>query len=93
MANQPGGNNMTWISSPPKSRHTMEDELPRHHDELGLVYETRDGTVWETTFETIWNGKVANREVSWKPCRAERGEILRQKFAESAGQVATDLVQ
>lgn len=84
---------MTWISSPPKSRHTMEDELPRHHGEAGLVWESRDGTVWETTFETVWNGKVSNREVSWKRCRPERAEILRQKFAESAGQGASELVQ
>ncbi len=92
MANQQG-DNMTWISNPPKSVHTMEDELPRHHDEAGLVWESRDGTVWESTHETHWSGKRSERVVSWVRCRPERAEILRQKFAESAGQTAAEMVQ
>lgn len=71
----------------------MEDELPRHHNETGLVWEARDGSIWETTYETVWNGKVSKREVTWKPCRSERGEVLKQKFAETTGQAAADLVQ
>jgi hypothetical protein len=71
-----------WIN-PPKSVHTIEDELPQHHDEAGLVWESRDGTVWETTFETQWTGKNSRRVVSWKQCRPERAEILRQRFAEA----------
>lgn len=71
----------------------MADELPRHHNEAGLVWESRDGTVWETTFESVWTGKNARREVTWNRCRPERAEVLRQKFAESAGQAAADLVQ
>ena len=57
-----------WIN-PPKSYHVPDDELPNYHGEWGLVFQTSDGTVWETT-----------AGYGWVRCQPERAAFLKAKY-------------
>lgn len=76
---------MTWIN-PPKHFHKAEHDLPKHHNETGLVWQGDDGSVWETRTESVWSGKVAFREVIWCQCHTERAAMLLEKYETSPGQ-------
>lgn len=70
---------MTWINPPKTHGHDdPQGDPPSHRGDLGVVWESPDGDVWESRPAT-----VGGRGVEWVRCHYTRGIMLKRKYADA----------